>query len=681
MMRKLLLSLYLSPLSVGLIFVANYLTAEPVVGQTHYSSSKAKEATKKPSSPPHKQKLACHTHPLLLPRANPQETDFRPDIAFATHQLNQKRWLQETTPMSESARDYARDKPMASPECVGKPSVESAQLSPSPFAPTINAQVSPVDPLEQPPSLTPLPETEPQPLPPPEELIPPSQDPDTPETPPGELPDGIVVERFEIKGSTVFSQEQIAQVTAPFLNRPLSFAELLQVRSAITKLYQDNGYINSGAFIPPQEVADGIVVIEVLEGGVEEINVEVDGRLRSSYVGSRLALATKNPLNINQLVEALQMLRLDPLIDNISSELSASPTPGSSILDVQVTTADTFELRTFFNNGRSPSVGTFRRGAGFTEANLLGFGDSLSFDYSNTDGSDSFDVSYTFPINARNGSLRFAYGTTSSEVIEDPFDELDIDSESRYYEFTYRQPIVQTPNEEFVLGLTFSRQESETSILDIGFPLSAGADDDGDTRISAVRFFQEWLNRNEQQVLAARSQFSFGVDWFDATDNSGEVPDSTFLAWRLQGQWVRLLAQDTLLLLRTDLQLANDALPPLEQFRIGGMDSVRGYRQDLLLTDNGWFVSAEARLPILRIPEWELLLQVTPFIDYGRGWNFFGGNPEDNAIGAGGLGLRLQVADYLTARLEWGIPWVDVNSSDRTLQEQGIHFSILFTPF
>jgi hemolysin activation/secretion protein len=87
------------------------------------------------------------------------------------------------------------------------------------------------------------------------------------------------------------------------------------------------------------------------------------------------------------------------------------------------------------------------------------------------------------------------------------------------------------------------------------------------------------------------------------------------------------------------------------------------------------------RVPILRIPEWDLLVQATPFIDYGLGWNFSGNNPEPGNLGGAGIGLRFQVGDSVTARLEYGIPWVDVNSTDRTLQEQGLYFSIMFNPF
>ena len=573
------------------------------------------------------------------------------------------------------------DRPILTAELKLDDEVFLAQvIAPSNFPQT------PILPETVPPSLAPLPEIEPTPTISPTQASPPSptptfENPAVPTPPPGSVPETIIVESFEVRGSTVFTPEEFAQVTEPFTNRPLSLEEVFQVAEAVTQLYNSQGYINSGAFIPPHETLDDIVIIQVLEGGLEAINVTGTRRLRPDYIRSRLALGTSTPLNINRLIEALQLLRLDPLIEGLSTELSASPRPGLSVLEVQVREADSFDLRLVADNGRSPSVGTFRRGAGFTEGNLLGFGDELQFDYANTDGSDSFDVGYTFPVNARNGTLRFLYGTRSNDVIESPFTVLEIESESRYYELTYRQPIIQTPSQEFTLGLMASRQEAETSLLDFAFPLSAGADNEGRLRVSAVRFFQEWLKRDAQQVISARSQLSFGVDAFDATLNDGEIPDSRFLAWRFQGQWVRLLAEDTLLVMRTDGQVANDSLVVLEQFRLGGIDSVRGYRQDLLLTDNGLFISGEVRIPILRISEWGTLVQLTPFIDYGKGWNQSGVNPSPNQLASIGLGLQWQQGRRLTARFGWGLALVDVELDDRTLQEQGFYFSIRYSPF
>lgn len=534
-----------------------------------------------------------------------------------------------------------------------------------------------------PPSLEPIPEPTLPTLPPPEQLLPrPSTPPSTLDPGSGEVPDTVVVERFEVLGSTVFSPEQLAEVTDAFTNRPLSFAELLQARSAVTQLYVDNGYITSGAFIPPQALEENVVTIQVVEGLLEEVEVSGTRRLDSDYVRDRLEIAASTPLNVNRLLEGLQLLQLDPLIESLSADLQAGARPGTSILQVEVTEADTFSVDLIANNWRSPSVGSFRRQIQVSEANLLGFGDGISASYSNTDGSDSFDVSYSIPVNPRNGTLSLSYGTTSSQVIEPAFEVLEIEADSRYYEVSFRQPIVQTPTEEFTLGLTASRQESQTEIAFLGpFPLSPGADDQGRTQISALRFFQEWTRRGSQEVLAARSQFSLGLDALNSTVNE-EGPDSRFFAWRGQGQWVRLLARDTLLLVRADVQLADGPLVPLEQFGLGGAQSIRGYRQDVLLTDSGALASAELRIPIYRANDIQGLLQVVPFFDLGTAWNISQDKPDPSTIAGIGVGLRWQQGDRLTARLDWGLPLVTVDSGeDRTLQEDGIYFSVVYTPF
>jgi hemolysin activation/secretion protein len=541
----------------------------------------------------------------------------------------------------------------------------------------------PITSLERNPSTQPLPDiTPPAPLPPPDELLRPL--PVTPAEPtvPGDSPQTITVERFEITGSTVFKTEDFTKITAPFTQRPISLAELFQVRDAITQLYIKQGYVTSGAYIPPQKLERGVVEIRILEGQLEGIKVTGTRRLRQSYIRSRLKLAAGPPLNRDRLLEKLQLLQLDPLIENISAELSAGTRPGSSLLEVKIKESRTFHLQLTLDNGRSPSVGTMRRKIQLNQANVLGFGDGVTVAYTNTDGSNALDFNYAVPVNARNGTVEFSYGTSFNQVIERPFSALDIESRASYYELTFRQPLLQSPTQEFALGLTAGLRESQATLFEGQQPFPAsGADADGRTRIWAIRFFQEWTRRSTRQVLALRSQVNFGLGVFNATVND-LPPDSQFISWRGQVQWVRLVAPDTLFIVRGDIQLTNRPLVPLEQFGLGGIDSVRGYAQDRLLADNGAFISAEARIPVLRLRRINSLLFVTPFVDFGSVWNQNRGFSEDpNTIAGVGLGLRFQFSDRLTARFEWGLPLISVSGEKRTWQENGFYFSIVATPF
>ncbi|MGF1535649.1 MAG: POTRA domain-containing protein, partial [Elainellaceae cyanobacterium] len=187
--------------------------------------------------------------------------------------------------------------------------------------------------VAEPPSVEPQPEPELSPLPPPEELLTPPAAETAPDPGP-EVPAELFVERFVVEGNTVIDDETLAEVLEPFVGRSLSFAELLQARSAVTQRYVDEGYVTSGAFIPPQTLTEGVVTIQVLEGQLSEINVEVEGRLNSGYVRRRLRRAADPVLNTDELLDALQLLQIDPLIDTISAELSAGVEPGTSILDV-----------------------------------------------------------------------------------------------------------------------------------------------------------------------------------------------------------------------------------------------------------------------------------------------------------------------------------------------------------
>jgi hemolysin activation/secretion protein len=499
----------------------------------------------------------------------------------------------------------------------------------------------------------------------------------------------FVVKRFVVSGSRVFSQADIDEATKAYLGRELTFSELLQVADVITQLYVSKGYMTTGAYVPAEAVIqDGIVPVTVVEGGIAASDIHVrfkDGtkhRLDPDYIRSRIALASQPPLNRQRLLDALQLLKLNPLIQDLKAELQTGTHPGQSILDVEVVEGRTFSANVLLDNGRSPSVGSFRRQIQISDINVLGFGDSLLASYSNTEGSNAGDLSYTFPINPHNGTLSLNLGISGSTVIESPFDVLNIESRSRYLELTYRQPIIQTPTHELALGITVSHQYSHATLIDgeIPFP-SRGSDFEGKTQITALRLFQEWTQRSERSLLALRSQFSIGLGILGATENE-EPPDGEFLAWRGQAQWIHLLAADTPLLLRGDIQLADRALVPLEQFGLGGQTSVRGYRQDAILSDSGLFVSAEVRIPLLRLPKMNGLLQLAPFVDVGTTWNLSNSpNPDPSTLASVGFGLRFQLGDRLNARFDWGIPLVTIQGEKRTWQEEGLHLSFVYTLF
>ncbi|WAL62922.1 ShlB/FhaC/HecB family hemolysin secretion/activation protein [Thermocoleostomius sinensis] len=581
---------------------------------------------------------------------------------------------------------------------------------------------STIDPTDIPDRQLDLPLPPPIPQPRPSDLLEPlpDQPPASPPDPELQTPDSTIpsidpaisasffVETIEVSGNTVLSDE-IATLTAAYENRDVTFEELIALRSQITQLYFDNGYITSGAFLPNnQDLSDGTVEIQVIEGEIEQIEVCLlsprsglvdaeseqspdaeepsatpaqprcgSARLRDAYVRDRLRLASGTPVNQRRLEEALQLLQLNPLITQVNAELTAGNAPGRNVLRVQVREAPAFHAGIGVDNYQSPSIGSVQLGVFASYDNVLGFGDRISGGYSLTEGLDSYDIGYAFPVNALDGTLQARYSRDDSIIVQEQFEDLEIRSESETFSFGFRQPIVRRPQTEFALGLTFDLRRSQTFILnDIPFSFSEGPDD-GESKVSVLRFSQEWVDRNARQVLAARSQFSVGLDIFDATVNDIGT-DGRFFAWLGQFQYVQQLnSAGWLLLARVDTQLTPDSLLPLEQFAIGGAGTVRGYRQNQFVTDNGILGGLEFRIPLTDDPQ---ELQLTPFVDVGYGWN--NRTPDPNlALVSTGLGVRWQVTRDLNMRLDYGIPLVAIEGRGDSLQEDGFLFSIRYQPF
>jgi hemolysin activation/secretion protein len=493
----------------------------------------------------------------------------------------------------------------------------------------------------------------------------------------------INVLRYEVVGSTIFSAQELTAITRPFTGQ-VTFDQLQAAQRAIDQLYLDRQYLTTGSYLPTGQTLaiDGAVVkIQVVEGRLEDIKVTGHRRLNANYIKARLAIATQSPLNNEKLLEGLRLLQQDPLLENISAELSAGIQPGTNLLAIKVQERDSFTGEVATNNNRSTSIGSDQRRVQITEANLTGAGDSLTLAYGNTDGSNTIDTSYSIPLSPQQTTLTINVGGTNSQIIAAPFRSLNITTNSRYYEASLRQPLFRRAQrdatQELTVGITASKLESSSAIDGTPLPLSSGADINGRTDISAFRFFQEYVQRDSQSVLSLHSQVNLGVDVLGATVNNN-APDSRFVSWQGQGRWLKRLAAHTDLIVQGRVQLADRSLVSLEQFAIGGQSTVRGYRQDALLADNGAFVSAELQLPISSAAG--SVWQIAPFVDMGTVWNNSGANPSGNALLSTGLGLQWRTEQFM-ARLDWGIPLINIPDRSNSWQESGLYFSVRYFPF
>ena len=509
---------------------------------------------------------------------------------------------------------------------------------------------------------------------------------------PGEPVGRLREVRFE--GNQAFSDEQLTDVVRPYLNRLVGPPELITLRDQIAARYQTAGYLATRVSIATPLLLDGVLRVQVREGALAEspcvrilersaplpargeATCEAPaqpGRLHPSYVTARLPGADTGALNINTLRASLATLQRDARVHRLDAALTPSP-QGAAMLDLVVWEASPWTLSGELGNGVSPSLGSVLGSVAFEHLNLTGRGDTLFTTLRAAEGLITAEGGYSLPVLGGYTRLGLAARGGWSEVVEAPFDELDLTGRTSTFELRMDVPLLRTqPNRSLELGFALVQRSSSSFVFGDPFAF-ADAGENGAYRLSIVRASQSWVGRSKQHALALRSTISVGTGLLEASNRASETaPDGNFLAWRGQAQWARTLRwRGTLLLLRGDLQLAANRLFSLESFTLGGVSSVRGYRENQVIRDSGVSAGIEARIPVLERGRHRLSLAL--FSDAGRAWNL--GDDDVEALWSVGAGLRwdhrrVNVSLYAGQALSSRPP-----SAADSLQDNGIHLSI-----
>jgi hemolysin activation/secretion protein len=488
----------------------------------------------------------------------------------------------------------------------------------------------------------------------------------------------VFVTGYRFSGNTALSDSQLGRIAAPFSGREVSFADLEVLRDRLTLAYVRRGYVSSGALLPEQRVQDGIVHIQIVEGVLADLEIHTDGRFRESYLRERLEPVRRGVVNVNQLERRLQTLQRDSRVRRLRAELAPGDLRGESRLRLWVEERKPYWARLGFDNYRAPSIGSQRGQLEFGYSNLTGFGDALELGYAGSPGAHDVGGRYEIPISRRDTRIALRARGIWSEIVEDPFGPLDVRSQTQSYGISLHQPVYHSIHDAIELSLAGEWRRSKTSLLGIGVPFGEGSSQGGVSKVSVLRLGVDWMHRGRSQVVAARSTLSWGIDALGATVNTGDTPDGRFLVWLGQAQWARRLGfLDLQLILREDIQLSNAPLLSLEQFSVGGHATVRGYRENALVRDNGLVGSIELRMPLIERSGGRPAMELAPFLEHAYAWNRDRPTSGPKSLFSAGLGLRFAISERARAQAYWGQEIRQIeDDAPWDLQDSGFHFRL-----
>ncbi|MCX7096504.1 MAG: BamA/TamA family outer membrane protein [Methylococcales bacterium] len=495
----------------------------------------------------------------------------------------------------------------------------------------------------------------------------------------------IHIKRIGVYGNRVLPEAQLQALTHPYENRDLTVADLEELRQALTKLYQDQGYINSGAIIPEHALNHGDLRINIIEGRLNEVRVKGQGRLRAGYIQNRLLGNPEQAFNLQALQDRFQVLLSDPLVSRMNGRILPGANSGQSILDVEVVPSKPYRLSVFGDNYRPPSIGANAFGLTGSLLSPLGFGEILDFTYITSAGSNRYAGGLTIPVTDNGLVADFHFDESDAAVIEAPVKQLDVTSTVHSLEGGISQLFVNTLRQRLNVGLILAVRENRTHILGQPFSLVAGESTER-TQATVWRVYQDYRQRWDNHALAARSTFSIGMNALGATPAYSDYPSSEFFVWLGQAQYaVRLADNNAQLVFRGNTQFTDRPLLPLEKIAVGGATSVRGYRNNYLVQDNGFSLNAELHYPVLdyTLKGTAGRLELVPFMDYGAAWDVktsWQPSPKTLDLWSVGIGLQWQhqplMVDFFYGYALVNKPPRPLPATFDSLQDNGLYFQI-----
>lgn len=404
----------------------------------------------------------------------------------------------------------------------------------------------------------------------------------------------------------------------------LTFAQMQSVADRITEAYKAAGFILSRAFLPAQSIGeDKKVRIDVLEGRLDKIIVKGNKRYSSSALSAPVEPLLERPL-VKSEVETALLYASDLPGVKVTSTFQPGDQTGDTDLLLLATEEDRPVKFTVGNNNFGNSfTGRYRAQFGVTWNNPLGSGDSFTglFEYGyNPDNNLFGTATYRAPISFVRGlGTLVGFSRNQLQINSGELALLGLNGPSSNYYGGLEWKFLNTPDLKVTGNLLAAY---ETSRLDSS--LGTFSND----RVSVV----------SSSLVANRTDKTFkGVDVVELgvrkslSDRSSEsqtvANDRQFLIGTLAYTRLQFLTKTQRLIVKARGQYTNDALIPIEQFAIGGPESVRAYPIVDALSDRGGYGALEYHVdapgfgdvisPFYGRP-WRELIEFEVFGDYAR---------------------------------------------------------------
>jgi hemolysin activation/secretion protein len=473
------------------------------------------------------------------------------------------------------------------------------------------------------------------------------------------VPDGakVRVSRFVLEGVSLLPAEPLQAQLSDLIGQELGLADLRKAATRVTAFYREQGYFLARAYLPTQDIADGVVRIAVLEGRYGAVETGGSPRLEQQHAQGIL---DAHQVGAGQPIERSALERSLILLEQrggapVRAVMQPGATVGTSHMVIEAPAGPLFSGQIGADNYGNRYSGQNRATALLNLNSPRGVGDFASLWLMKSRDSDAVFAAYQTPVGYQGLTLGASYSQFNYQLCCE-FAPLDQEGYAKVFGLQARYPLILSQRRILNAGLSFERKRLNDSSA-----LGELSDKDANVVILSLDGVAATASgQNRYQLALAGGDLNISGPPAYVQANAATVDTAgRYLKLRGDYQYLHFLDNGHRLLLRLSGQASNRNLDSSEKFLMGGVNGVRAYPEgeapadQALLARLDWVIP----VPIAALPG---SLSTRLFVDTGTVWllkdtrdglaSF--GLPNHYNLSGVGVGFNWSLPNGLTANLE-----------------------------
>jgi hemolysin activation/secretion protein len=455
---------------------------------------------------------------------------------------------------------------------------------------------------------------------------------------------------------------ELIRRTKPFLGKAISLELIDEIKKKTLLFYRDEGFfVVDVSALANQDITDGSLKILVTVGKTGNVKVEGNKYFSKQQYLKGFDLRKGDQVNENQVVKDLYWLNLSPY-RNVDIIYEKGKEIGYTDITLKANDIKPMKVIAGYDHSKYQIAGSNRFTLGFNLGNLFYNSHQLNFQLMGSPEIGRWaglNGSYIIPLPWKN-SLKVYGCYVRSKPEEKPINLSEGDNLigkfwqiSPRYNFYFKT--YSTYYQTLQLGYDFKRTNNFLEIID------------GVVSLNKIDISQ-FLIRYEGEKKFKKGGIFFGASMYispgSMTDNNktrnfdvtrpGAKSEYYYFTFNFDSIW--RFSEYLFWAFSSYIQTTTSKLLPIEELSLGGMYTVRGYPENEIISDRGFYMRNELRLKEMSFYNKKSNIQFLGFIDYG-----YGNDVDQNILDKNnahllsiGPGLRYNLKELLTVKFDYG---------------------------